>query len=247
MRQLPRRGGASGGAWDATTVTRRIALALLLSPALLAAQGMRISGVTSAQFVELRPLLIDSAGVQSSGALVHAAPFIQDLTLTAWGLGEGLSVHANARVLTQLAGDGLVYPGANDHVQLLDAYAELARSSWRARLGRQWVGGGLGAYDFDGASGLIRRGEFSAEGWGGGAPPARNSPRWTTSRRARTATSLAAAYVRGWERSPRRRLPTSASWWRITAAYTPSVPRSTRLRARTEQQWISRRPTTSPR
>jgi hypothetical protein len=150
-------------------MTKRIVLAFLLWPAFLAAQGMRISGVTSAQFVELRPLLIDSAGVQSSGALVHAAPFIQDLTLTGWGLGEGLSVHANARVLTQLAGDGLVYPGANDHLQLLDAYAELARSSWRARLGRQWVGGGLGAYDFDGASGLIRRGEFSAEGWGGRA------------------------------------------------------------------------------
>jgi hypothetical protein len=138
-------------------------------PALLAAQGMRVTGVTSAQFVELRPLLIDSAGVQSSGALVSAAPFLQDFTLAAWGLREGLSVHASARVRTQLSGDRLVYPRSDDHFDLLDAYAELDRASWRGRLGRQWIAGGLGAYDFDGASALLRRGSYVVEGWGGRA------------------------------------------------------------------------------
>ncbi|HLA89240.1 MAG TPA: hypothetical protein VJL28_02270 [Gemmatimonadaceae bacterium] len=151
-------------------MTRRL-LAVLLSvlPALAAGQGVRVSGVSSAQLVELRPLVVDSAGVERSGALVNAAPFLQDFTLAAWGLAQGLSFHANARVRTQLASDGLVYPGANDRFDLLDAYAELERSWGRARLGRQWVMGGLGAYDFDGASLVLRRGRLSAEGWGGRA------------------------------------------------------------------------------
>src|SRR3970282_167458 len=68
-----------------------------------------------------------------------------------------------------LACDGLVYPGATDRFDLLDAYAELERSWGRARIGRQWVMGGLGAYDFDGASLVLRRGRLSAEGWGGRA------------------------------------------------------------------------------
>jgi hypothetical protein len=147
----------------------RLVALLLVLPAVVVGQGIRVSGVTSAQFIELRPLYLDSTGVESSGARVTAAPVLQDITFTAWGLGEGLSLRGNVRLRTQLASDGLVYPGSNDHVDLLDLYAEMDRASWRGRLGRQWITGGLGVYDFDGADLLLRRGTLTVEGWGGRA------------------------------------------------------------------------------
>jgi hypothetical protein len=175
---------------------KRIALLGMLVPALLTAQGVRISGVTTMQFVELRPLMIDSlpapavAGTgqfrtgafgvpsvcdtlyctfESSGTRISALPVLQDLTLNAWGLAEGLSLHSNLRMRTELGGGGLVYPRANDHFQLLDAYLQLDRDWGRARLGRQWVTGALGVYNFDGAEALVARKKFSFEGWAGRA------------------------------------------------------------------------------
>ena len=146
---------------------RRALLGLVLLPATLVAQGTRITGVTSAQYVELRPISIDSAGVVTSGSLVNAAPFLQDLTFVGWGLMQGFSVHVNTRTRAQLAHDGLVYPRSNDRFDLLDAHAELDRGSWRGRLGRQAVVGGLGVHDFDGAALLVRRGTLGVEGWAG--------------------------------------------------------------------------------
>ncbi len=148
---------------------RRLMFGLLAFPALLAAQGMRITGVTSTQFVELRPISVDAAGVVTSDSLVTAAPFLQDLTFVGWGLAQGLSVHADVRARAQLTSNGLVYPGSNDRFDLLDAHAELERGTWRGRLGRQAVVGGLGVYDFDGAALLVRRGTLDVEGWGGRA------------------------------------------------------------------------------
>jgi hypothetical protein len=168
-------------------------------PALLAAQGMRISGVTTMQLVELRPLVTDSLAASSvpgtgewrttadgvpaicpvsstfcqyerSGNRISAAPVLQDLTFAAWGFAEGLSIHANLRARTQLGGDtGFIYPRSNDHFDVLDAYAQLDRTTWQGRLGRQWVTGGLGVYAFDGANALWRHDQFSLEGWGGRA------------------------------------------------------------------------------
>lgn len=175
---------------------KRIALFGMLFPALLAAQGVRISGVTTMQLVELRPLVIDSlpasavAGTgqfrtaafgvpsvcdtlyctfESSGNRISALPVLQDLTLNAWGIAEGLSLHSDFRMRTELGGGGLIYPRANDHFQLLDAYLQLDRDWGRARLGRQWVTGALGVYNFDGAEALLARKKFSLEGWAGRA------------------------------------------------------------------------------
>jgi hypothetical protein len=142
---------------------------LLAAAGTLQGQGIRLSGVTSAQWVELRPLLIDSVGAERSGARINSAPFLQDLTLTAWGFAEGLSFHSNVRARTQLGSDELVYPGWNDHFDVLDAYAQLDRSKVRARLGRQWITGGLGVYDFDGGDVLLRSSQMSFEAWGGRA------------------------------------------------------------------------------
>lgn len=178
---------------------RRLILLTFALPAALAAQGIRISGVTTMQFVELRPLVADSLAASSvpgtgewrntadgvpalcpvggafcqyerSGNRINAAPVLQDLTLAAWGFGQGLSFHANVRARTQIGSDTtFIYPRANDHLDVVDAYAQLERGAWLSRLGRQWVTGGLGAYSFDGADALWRRDQFSVEGWSGRA------------------------------------------------------------------------------
>jgi hypothetical protein len=178
---------------------RRLVWLLAASPALLGAQGIRISGVTTVQFVELRQLVIDSVAAtavpgsdqwrttvdgapalcltdavfctfERSGNRISAAPLLQDLTVAAWGWREGLSFHANVRARSQLGGtDGLLYPRADDHLQTLDAFAELERTTWRGRLGRQWITSGLGTYSFDGANGLWRHDAITVEGWGGRA------------------------------------------------------------------------------
>jgi hypothetical protein len=178
---------------------RRLGVLMLALPATVAAQGLRLSGVTTVQVIELRPFVIDSAlasslpgsgdwrtapggvpAICSSGSLycrfersggqVSAMPLLQDLTLTGWGWREGLSFHADLRARSQIGGGSdFTWPRANDHIDLVDAYAELERDAWRGRLGRQWINGGLGSYDYDGADLLVRREALSVEGWGGRA------------------------------------------------------------------------------
>ena len=178
---------------------RRLFVLALWCPVLLGAQGIRVTGVTTVQFVELRQLVMDSVAAtavpgtdqwrttvdgapalcltdavfctfERSGNRISAAPLLQDLTVAAWGWREGLSFHANVRARSQLGGtDGLLYPRADDHFQTLDAFAELERTTWRGRLGRQWISSGLGTYSFDGANGLWRHDALTVEGWGGRA------------------------------------------------------------------------------
>ncbi|HEX8945372.1 MAG TPA: hypothetical protein VF785_19700 [Gemmatimonadaceae bacterium] len=176
----------------------RGSLLALAIPAILGAQGLRISGVTTMQLVELRPLVLDSlaaslvpgtgesrtvAGVpavcsvssafcqfERSGNRVSATPVLQDVTIAGWGWVEGLSFHGDVRARTQLSGDAaFVYPLTDDHLELLDAYAQLDRDTWQGRLGRQWVTGSLGAYAFDGANALWRHDALTLEGWSGRA------------------------------------------------------------------------------
>lgn len=177
---------------------RLVALALVTVPLALFGQGVRVTGVTYIQTVELRPLVYDSISTYfttggnewrttadgtpvrclsgsdyctflRSGDRIFAAPLTQDLSVASWGLGVGLSIHADVRLRTQLTAEGLVYPRSDRNVELMDAYAELERSWGRGRLGRQWIAGGLGVYDFDGADLLVRRNRFSLEGWAGRA------------------------------------------------------------------------------
>ncbi len=178
---------------------KRLALLAVAAPALLAAQGYRISGVTTTQLIELRQLVRDSLPVASvpgsgewrvtpdgvpalcpaasafceyerSGDKISAAPLLQDLSVSAWGWREGLSLHADVRLRTQLGTqNGLLYPRAGDHFDALDAYAQLEHPDWRARLGRQWITSGLGTYAYDGGDGLWRRDALSAELWAGRA------------------------------------------------------------------------------
>jgi hypothetical protein len=177
-------------------VIRVYALTLVAATS-LAAQGIRISGVTSVQYIELRPFVTDSLPIASvpgtgenrvlasgtpavcsettgvcrvlaSGERVGATPMVQDLTLAGWGWVTGLSFHANVRARTN-AGGAFAWPRADDHFDVVDAYAELERGAWRARAGRQWITGGLGAYNYDGASASVRRDAYTLDGWAGRA------------------------------------------------------------------------------
>jgi hypothetical protein len=179
---------------------RRLAPLLVLSVAgSLGAQGLRVSGVTLMQLIDLRPLMIDSAlavtipgtgefrttpeGVpaicptssnycqfERSGKAVSVGPVMQDLTFAGWGLVEGLSFRGDFRARGEIGNDSIfVFPRYNDHFDVMDLYAQLDRSSWETKLGRQWVMNGLGAYDLDGGDLLVRRSAWSLEGWAGRA------------------------------------------------------------------------------
>ncbi len=194
--RVPRliRSGATAGVLAAALST---VLVTVGAPRTAQAQGVRITGVTSVQWIQMRPVERDSIAAavepgsdewrrRPDGTLVHcgtepfcywyasrpitaAAPLLQDLSFTSWGMAQGLSLHADVRARTQLVTDGFIYPRANDNFDVLDAYAEWQRQWGRARLGRQWINGGLGTYDFDGASALVRRGRWTYEGWAGRA------------------------------------------------------------------------------
>lgn len=163
-----------------------------------AAQGVRISGTTWLQSIDLRPLRQDSVlASQASGTgLVRRAadgqlvqcpqgaaycyfatsgarettnPLLQDLSIAAWGLGEGISAHAHLRARASLGGERALWPRLDDHFDALEAYVQVDRRSGRARLGRLWATSGLGAYNFDGAALMLRRGANTIEAFGGRA------------------------------------------------------------------------------
>ena len=161
-------------------------------------QYVRISGTTWAQSIDLRPLREDSVlvgdvpgeGVYrttaagqvvrclegasfcryfTSGARASATPLTQDLSVAAWGLGEGISFHSQGRFRSSLGGDRTLWPRQGDRFDLIDAYLEVERSRYRARLGRLWSVNSLGAYNFDGGALTLRRWGGSLEAFGGRA------------------------------------------------------------------------------
>lgn len=159
-----------------------LAAALALAPALVGAQGIRIRGVTTTRFLELQRFELDSvpfgttreyAGTfrqsadgfvvecdasdawcryRRSGAMAYTVPVWQDLQATAWGLGEGIVLHADVRVRGAGGNAPGLWPRATDRFDVLNGYVELTRPRWTARLGRQFTGNGLGVYNYDGAS-----------------------------------------------------------------------------------------------
>ncbi len=163
----------------------------------LSAQGFRITGVSTAQYIDARPLASDSVPIsqalgtgtlrqtadgtivsctsagsycyfQRSGATLAAVPLIQDLEVSAWGLATGLRFYADLRGRAA-AGDAASYwPRAGDAFDALAAYLELDRTRYRVRVGRQWMTSGLGLYNFDGGDLVVRPlTGVSLEGYGG--------------------------------------------------------------------------------
>jgi hypothetical protein len=102
------------------------------------------------------PIQLDSTGDFAAAGTQGAAPFTQDIELSAWGLGvEGLRAYGLVRFRASL-GSELVWPRSNDHFDALHAWVELERPAWRARIGRQQRVSALGVYGFDGGSALWR-------------------------------------------------------------------------------------------
>ena len=171
---------------------------LVLAPPALHAQGIRIRGVTSARLLELRPFVDDSVPYDSTapgsvdyrqladgtvvrcvegdpycrykraGPVANAVPLVQDLQMTAWGLGRGISVHTDLRFRAAQGSQPALWPRAEDTFDALSAYVELDRSRFTARLGRQYATSGLGFYNYDGASIAYRPSRrLTAEAFGG--------------------------------------------------------------------------------
>jgi hypothetical protein len=170
--------------------------ALVSGPVEAAAQAVRITGVTTVQAVDIRPLVEDSVPIgtatgtgpyrqladgrlvrcidgeaycrfRRSGSRATTMPAMQDLQATAWGFGEGISVHAHVRARGSMSGEDFAWPRADDRFDALTAYVELDRRQFRVRAGRQWAANGLGLYNFDGAALLYRRSNATIEGFGG--------------------------------------------------------------------------------
>lgn len=175
----------------------RLALVALVAAAPLPAQGLRLSGTSTLDYVDIQPLVLDSVPIGTtvdSGTMRHTsnglivecvtsatycyyygsasrvstAPVMQDLELSGWGLTQGLSIYAHARARTSFGDASQIWPLSDKHLDLLAAYAELDRWSIRARLGRQWMTSDLGYYAYDGGDLVWRiRPGLAAEAYGG--------------------------------------------------------------------------------
>ena len=187
------------------------ALAAAMLPAALGAQGIRVTGVTTGRYVDLRPFVEDSVPVSQladtntslpyrfttggfyvrctqgetvcrylrTGSAISTFPVTQDLEVTGWGFGEGLSFHTQLRFRQGFGEVKEFWPRSEDRMDALDAYLELDRSFYRARVGRQWLSSGLGFKNFDGGALLLRPfTRLSVQAFGGwGLAQALNEPR----------------------------------------------------------------------
>lgn len=163
-----------------TVVARVLAVSAAMLATRAGAQGVRITGSSLGNYVELRPVVEDSiadslatgAGLvrQSPVGLVscpegttrcyyyrslqqtHTVPLTQDVELTGWGLGQGVSVYAHVRAHANGGGAEELWTREDDRFTALAAYIEIERERWNARAGRQWLTSQLGVNNFDGVS-----------------------------------------------------------------------------------------------
>ena len=166
----PPQGWAVGSRYPRSARAAGVALAgvlLCCGPGTLNAQSVRGWTSTSARFVQVSPLVLDSTGTGQSpscsldpascityatGPRQQALALTQDLSLIAWGLGvRGLSVTARLRSRLQVAG-AFDWPRADDHIDAILAYAEYVRPGFRGRAGRQRTNSPLGFAGYDGLS-----------------------------------------------------------------------------------------------
>ena len=180
----------------AAAVAALTLLVIVGLPSMAEAQGFRGSAVTNVRYLTLRPVGVDTIarsdvsfadGVYTyqgdtvfcpaaggdctrygPRGVVHGVVATEDISATAWGLGlQGLSATFLFRGRSSLA-DDLAWPGADDPFDAILAYAQLQRSFYRIRVGRQQNISGLGFTGFDGLDLLLTpvRG-IRAEAYGG--------------------------------------------------------------------------------
>ena len=173
------------------------ALLMPVLPQSAVAQSVRITGSTRSQFVNMRPFVADSVpvlGIAGDGTLrttedgqvvrclagddfcrfnrsvdaISTIPMFQDLHISSWGYGQGVRIYAHLRGRSVVAEQQTIWPRADDSFDALVAYVELDRTRMRLRGGRQWKVSGLGYYNYDGASALVRLWPgISVEAYGG--------------------------------------------------------------------------------
>jgi hypothetical protein len=153
------------------------------APHALVAQGVRGTATTHLRYLTLRPVSVDTVprsevtetaggfsyqgepvyceGVERhcvryvSADVAHGVVATQDISATAWGLGvQGLSATILVRGRADLDSD-FVWPRSDDQFDAILAYAELQRSAYRVRAGRQRTLSGLGFSGFDGLDVLV--------------------------------------------------------------------------------------------
>jgi len=174
-----------------------VAVVAWLAAGPAAGQVVRVTGLSTMQYVQVRPLVNDSVPVTEtsgeglirrtldghlvrcvtgevicrgvkSGDARSVVPVIQDLTVSAWGLGRGVRVYAQLRTRAAVGGNEELWPRADQTLEAMAAFVELDRGRVRLRGGRQWKVSGLGYYNFDGASALFRAlPTLSIEAFGG--------------------------------------------------------------------------------
>ena len=84
------------------------------------------------------------------GPALLGVPVATSASLVLWGFGvQGLSVQATGRILADIGRDD-VWPGTTPSAQVLEAYVDYQRRSFRARAGRQLVASRLEPIGFDG-------------------------------------------------------------------------------------------------
>ena len=115
------------------------------------------------------------------GPALRGIPVTTSASLAVWGFGvEGLSAHANGRLVADLGRDD-VWPGTNPLAQLLEGYLEYQRPTVRLRAGRQLIASRLEPIGFDGGWVNTRWSAASLElsaygGWGLGQASALPAP-----------------------------------------------------------------------
>ncbi len=184
--------------WNRLAVFVAMAGLVATRPVALEAQGVRVRGVTTIRFLELRPFVDDSVPFSTTqpgeveyrqladgrvvrcvegdpycrfkraGGVANAMPVVQDLQVSGWGLGRGVSVHADLRLRSAMGSQPALWPRAEDAFDALTAYVELERPRYAARVGRQYATTGLGVYNYDGAMLTLRPSRrLTVEGFGG--------------------------------------------------------------------------------
>ncbi|HET9234168.1 MAG TPA: hypothetical protein VFP10_08530, partial [Candidatus Eisenbacteria bacterium] len=87
------------------------------------------------------------------GGKQSAWTFFQDARLTAWPGFQGISGRAEVR---GRFGSDDFWPRTSKEFEVRALYADFERTAFRVRAGRQYHGGGLGQYPFDGGAALWR-------------------------------------------------------------------------------------------
>lgn len=153
-------GGAQGVRITGTTITRYVEIRPLVrdSVPLDSTRGTGVvrEAVTRGVAVQCAPGELHCRYLRSADGSASTMSLIQDIEASAWGFGAGIRAYAHLRGRASNDAGGDLWPQADDPMDVLDAYLEVDRGRLRGRAGRQWRTSGLGYYNFDGLSLLVR-------------------------------------------------------------------------------------------